>query len=72
MGQLKVTLVSIFNRGVQSGPSTGEQAQAWENALVGGTGKIKVTIPPGTVVVDVVNHVGIKNTSPIECDVESR
>lgn len=72
MGQLKEAILELFRQGVQ-GKSCEEQAARLEEILVqvgGQKGKVKVTIPPGKVVISAQN--AVMNPSPIECDVESR
>jgi hypothetical protein len=65
--QLKNELKQIF-LDVESSANTAEQkAELIAEAIVS---KIKITIPPGSVVISATG--GVPNPSPIECNVESR
>lgn len=72
MGALKNRIQDIFRLGTSEHRNYREQAEAWENVLVGSEGKIKVTIPIGTVVVNVISGAPVMNAAPIECDVDTR
>lgn len=65
--QLKNELAEIFRDILVENNTPEDKARQIAEAIVT---KIKVTIPPGSVIISATG--GVPNPSPIECDVESR
>jgi hypothetical protein len=66
---LKTELKKLYQAGITDSNLTNDhQAEAFANAIIK---SLKITIPPGKVVVQVVGGSGIMNTEAIICNVDS-